>query len=194
MSGPSHMKLDTTSYYPKSPLDDDDDNREISVEAADPDVSGDASVEPPAACGSDSDAVKEPELPPSETERFIDSVAHILSIVFVPLLMPVYGIMLAFGLSILSFTGMGTRIAFTAIVFGFNVAVPAVVIGLLKRAGVVHDIGLNERKERLVPYIICIFCLVGTALFMHYKHAPMWLVMFFMGGAAAGMVEVIINR
>lgn len=108
--------------------------------------------------------------------------------------MPVYGVMLAFGLSILSFTDFGVRLSFTAVVTAINVAVPAVLVLLLKRVGLVDDIGLNGQKERFIPYVVSIICLVGTALFMHFKLAPQWLVMFLFGGAAAGIVEVVVNR
>lgn len=137
---------------------------------------------------------EEDDVPPGEAENFITAVAHVLSWVLVPLLMPVYGVMLSFGLSILVFTSYGVRLAFTGIVAGFNVVIPAVLVLVLKKFGMIHDIGLNGRKERFLPYIVSILCLVGTALFMHFKAAPVWLVMFFFGGAVAGVIEVIINR
>ena len=189
------MKIDTSSYYPKSPLDDDPEMpsaesarrvEEPQAPVAEPDAS-----EPAAAIERET---REPDLPPSEVEEAITSASHILSWVLVPLLMPVYGVMLAFGLSILSFTGFGTRLAFTAIVAAFNVAIPALLVLLLKKLGFVRDVGLNEQKERFLPYVICILCLTGTALFMAYKHAPEWLTMFFLGGALVGIVEVVINR
>ena len=123
-----------------------------------------------------------------------DAVSHFLSWALVPMMMPVYGILLCFGLTILAYTGFGTRLAFTAITFAFNVAIPAIIILLLKKFGLIRDVGLNDREERFVPYVVSILCLIGTAVFMGYKGAPQWLVMFFMGGAAAGIVEVIINH
>lgn len=189
------MKLDTSSYYPKSPLDDDPDmpaaesERQAEPVMAEPEPQESAADATPAEA-----ATPGPDLPPTEVESAVTSASHVLSWVLVPLLMPVYGVMLAFGLSILSFTGFGTRVAFTAIVAAFNVAIPAVLVLLLKKLGFVKDVGLNEQKERFLPYVICILCLMGTALFMAYKRAPEWLTMFFLGGALAGIVEVIINR
>ena len=35
--------------------------------------------------------------------------------------------------------------------------------------------------------------MAGTGWFMWTKHAPLWFVMFFAGGAAAGVINMIIN-
>ena len=187
------MKLDTSSCYPKSPLDDD------------PELNGSAPVQPePVADNSvvteteevtvafdSADGTPAPEITPLPDNSFFTKLSHVLSWVLVPMLMPVYGVILAFGLSILAFTGFGVRLAFTAVVIAFNVAIPAIIVLLLKRIGIVKDVGLNNREERFIPFLVCILCLVGTAIFMRYKMAPMWLVMFFYGGAAAGVVELV---
>lgn len=186
------MKLDTSSYYPKSPLDDEEfpessevsENSEVSESSEYSEVSE----------SSESSEYSEPAGPSGPVGQAVTNISHLLSWLLVPLMMPVYGTLLAFGLSILAFTGMGVRIAFVGVVFAFNVLIPSLAVIILKRMGFVRDIGLNDRDERLVPYLICITGLVGTALFMSYKGAPEWLVMFYYGGAAAGLVEVVINR
>lgn len=120
-------------------------------------------------------------------------LSHLISWVMVPMLMPVYGIILIFSLSILNFTSAGTRFWFAAIVFGINVVLPALIIILLKRLGLVDDLGLNGRKERLIPYIVSIAALCITAWFMAQKQAPAWVWLFFLGGAAGGVGNLIIN-
>lgn len=185
------MKLDTTSYYPKSPLDDDE------PESATRPEHEEHSTEPEVSRPDSSPAEAEerrPDLPPTAGESFVTSLSHILSWVFVPMMMPVYGAALCFGISILAFTPFNVRLAFIAIIAAFNVAIPAVVVLLLKKAGYIQDIGLNNRQERFVPYMVCIACLVGTAIFLHFKGAPHWFCLFFYGGAATGLAEVIINR
>lgn len=180
------MKLDKSTYYPKSNLDDEEE-----MEAAEPIPATRPESAEPEPDGQDSIG---PDLPPTETEAAITGVSHLLSWVLVPLLMPVYGVILSFSLTLLAFTGLGTRLVFTAIVAGMNVAIPALVVLLLKRIGIVQDLGLNGQRERFIPYVCCIMCLLATALFMHFKGAPIWLVMFFIGGAAAGIIEVVVNR
>lgn len=181
------MKLDTSEYYPKSPLDDfKDDNTETHNEV---DVKD---LEPISPTPPSEPTRKEPE-PEKSKPGFIDIVCRLLSWVLVPLMMPVYGIIMIFMLSILDHTSMGAKIAFTLVTFGFNAALPAILIALLKRMGIVHDIGLNEQKERLIPYIITIACMGATAFFMAHKGAPIWMTMFFVGGAVAGVINLIVN-
>lgn len=139
-----------------------------------------------------SDAPVQPE-DHTPLERIITRFANVISWVFVPLLMPVYGIILIFSLSFLTYTPFTTKLVFTLIVFGANCLVPMILVFLLKKMGLINDIGLNGRKERLIPYIITIVCLAGTGLFLYMKMAPLWVAMFYAGGALAGLINLIVN-
>lgn len=130
---------------------------------------------------------------PSVTEAFLKRFSTLLSWVLVPLMMPVYGMMLVFSESLLSYTSFHTKVVFTLIVFAINVVLPMLLVLVLKKIGVVQDVGLNNRKERSIPYIITIIALLGTAVYVHYKGAPTWLTMFFVGGALAGVINFIVN-
>lgn len=195
------MPIDTSSYYPEVPSGD---GREDSFSLNDrenglfgnkpsPSLSPEEKTEPvppaPAVSvkhdGKDDDA--------SGQERFATGLSHLLSWILVPLMMPVYGLVMAFGLSILDVAPMGMRVAFTLIVAGIDVAVPMLIIFALKKIGIVEDLGLNGRRERLIPYIIMIICYASTAFFMAFKGAPFWLTMFFTGGALAATVCMAIN-
>ncbi|MDE6548621.1 MAG: hypothetical protein K2L22_06460 [Muribaculaceae bacterium] len=146
----------------------------------------------PAAPEPVSDAPVQPE-DNTPLEHFITRCANILSWVFVPLLMPVYGIILIFSLSFLSYAPFHTKLVFTLIVFGANFVVPMLLVLLLKKLGMIQDIGLNGRSERLIPYIITIVCLAGTGLFLYLKMAPLWVAMFYAGGALAVVINLIVN-
>lgn len=186
------MKLDTTSYYPASPLGDEPELPEEPATGNFPEEP----VKPEEQEEQENSEYTEMSefSDPDDTPRpVIDAIAHIASWVLVPLMMPLYGIILIFSLSILSFVPEASKWAFTAIVALFNMAVPAILVLLLKRFGIVHDIGLNGRKERLIPYIITILCMGGTAWFLHSKGFPMWVTMFYAGGAVAGVIEFLIN-
>lgn len=130
---------------------------------------------------------------PSVAEVFLKRFSTFLSWVLVPLMMPVYGMMLVFSESILSYTSFRTKVVFTLIVFAINVVLPMLFVLVLKKIGLVQDVGLNNRKERSIPYIISIVAFLGSAVYMHFKGAPNWLSMFFVGGALAGVVNFIVN-
>lgn len=135
----------------------------------------------------------EPDVPETYAEHFITRCCNWLSWILVPLMMPVYGIILIFSLSILKLAPFSAKLTFTMIVFGINFVVPMLLVLLLKKLGYIQDVGLNGRQERLIPYIISIVCLGGTALFLYYKSAPLWVAMFYAGGALAALINLIVN-
>lgn len=191
------MPIDTSSYYPEVPGGEDREdgfslNKRNGGLFGDSPEQSDVSSRDPKPSGHLSDS-KNKDDGQTSIERVADIVSHILSWVLVPLLMPVYGLILAFGLSILDVAPIGMRMVFTFITAGINVAVPMALVLLLKKMGFVEDLGLNGRKERLIPYIISIVCFGVTAWFMSAKGAPVWLSLFFAGGAVAAFVNLIIN-
>lgn len=191
------MPIDTSSYYPEVPSPDGDDSFSLNKREGGlfgmpepmPDPEPDKTPEPPSPPspkGSKDNAE-------SPLETVVTGFSHLLSWVLVPLLMPVYGLMLAFGLSVLDLAPMHLRVNYTLIVAGITVVIPMILVVLLKKLGLVDDIGLNNRKERLIPYIITIIAYGAAAWFMAAKHAPLWLSMFFAGGAVAALINLVIN-
>ncbi|MDE7160745.1 MAG: hypothetical protein K2O24_07900 [Muribaculaceae bacterium] len=170
------MPLDTSSYYPSTP-----------GSSCDPDYKPESAPRP------EQHPSPAPGSEPDTRLKPVDAVAHILSWGLVPLLMPLYGTLLIFGLSLLSYAATSTKWSVSLIIAGITIAIPMLLVVLLKRIGVVHDLGLNERKERAVPYIITILSMAGAGWFMLVKHAPEWIGMFYMGGAAAAAVCLLIN-
>lgn len=157
-----------------------------------------AAVPPEGPVAPEAASRKDPEISPTPEddtplERWITRFSHLISWIFVPLLMPVYGIMLIFSLSFLAYAPFGTKLLFTLIVFGANFLVPMLLVLLLKKLGIIEDVGLNGRKERLIPYIITVVCLAGTGLFLYLKMAPVWVAMFYAGGALAGLINLLVN-
>lgn len=219
------MKLDTSSYYPKSPLDDEPDpdhsaympghSAYMPGHSSDPEPSGSDQPSPeqpeqpdspasPAVLPDQRGAVQfqaegldssgTPDLPPTRPEHLADNFSTAVSWLMSPLLMPVYGIVLVFMLTVYSYVPMGIKLGFTLIVAGVTIILPMLTVLLLKHLGMVSEIGLNNQKERTIPYIITILCMGGTAVFLAMKGFPMWVVMFYAGGALAGLIEAIINN
>lgn len=212
------MKLDTSSYYPKSPLDDEPDpdhSAYMPGHSSDPEPSGSdqpSSEQPeqpdspasPAVLPDQRGAVQfqaeglassvSPDLPPTRREQLADNFSTAVSWLMSPLLMPVYGIVLVFMLTLYSYVPMGIKLGFTLIVAGVTIILPMLTVLLLKHLGMVSEIGLNNQKERTIPYLITILCMGGTAVFLAMKGFPLWVVMFYAGGVLAGLIEAIINN
>lgn len=185
------MKLDTSSYYPEPllPPEGEDEKREESlIPSGSPAVTSavDAAAE---SRGEDPGrSSKEPT-----SGGFLDYLATLLSWGLVPLLMPVYGMLLMFDLTALSYAPSSSKMIFTGVVFIINVVIPFLLILLLKKLGLVDDYGLNGRRERLIPYLITLLCMGGTAWYMAVKGSPMFTCMFFAGGGMAAFVNLLVN-
>ncbi|MCH5234649.1 MAG: phosphatase PAP2 family protein [Muribaculaceae bacterium] len=190
------MPIDTSSYYPEVNDPDGKKDKE-SLNGVHTSLFGDTpkveeviieekiidSLEP-------SEPSKDSELP---WEKVVNGFSHFLSWIFVPLIMPVFGILFIFRLSILDVIPAGLQTAVTFVIAGINFFAPMLLIFLLKLMGVVQDVGLNGQKERLIPYIITALCYGASAWFVASRGAPVWVAMFFCGGVVASVINLFIN-
>ncbi len=119
--------------------------------------------------------------------------ASIISWVMVPLVMPVVGILLILTLSSLSSFLAATRWVVGLVILGLNTVLPAILIYILKTIGIVRDIGLNNRSERLYPYLITIVALGCSGFYLSHTGAPVWCSWFYYGGAVAAVANCAIN-
>ena len=189
------MPIDTSSYYPE--VDGPDGKKkDESLNGVHTSLFGDAKIveeiiieESPVEISSQ----EEPNIEKSQWEKIADGISHFLSWIFVPLIMPVYGILFIFRLSILDVIPAGLQTAVTFVIAGINFVAPMLLILLLKLLGVVQDVGLNGQKERAIPYVITALCYGGSAWFVASRGAPVWVAMFFCGGVVASLINMAIN-
>ena len=128
------MPIDTSSYYPEVPSPDGRGDDEFSLNKREGGLFGDQALSSPESSELKPETEcfvqhknnrnKDDDEPPAE--KVVTGVSHFLSWLLVPLLMPVYGLILAFGLSILDVAPMGMRVVFTLIVAGINVLIPMI--------------------------------------------------------------------
>ena len=190
------MPIDTSSYYPEVDGPDKDKDHD-SLNGVHKSLFGDIPK--------DEEIVLEEELiedllspkPQKEDnqgwEKIADGFSHFISWIFVPLIMPVFGILFIFRLSILDVIPAGLQTAVTFVIAGINFFAPMLLIFLLKLMGLIEDVGLNGQKERLIPYIITALCYGGSAWFVASRGAPVWVAMFFCGGVVASLINLFVN-
>ena len=189
------MPIDTSSYYPEvnDPRNPDDSS---SLNGVHDSLFGDTRKRVQEREEKKEIRKQQPDVEPENVSpwiRIADQISHILSWVLVPILMPVYGILFIFRLSILDVIPAGMQTAVTFVIAGINFFAPMLLILLLKFLGVVQDVGLNGQKERAVPYIITALCYGASAWFVASRGAPVWVAMFFCGGVVASLVNLAIN-
>lgn len=194
------MKIDKSDYYPYMPgHGPDSDNRDEEEERVSGESRQDIAAEKEKeedvveACGNGENHDAGDRNEADDVNTVVTRTSNLLSWVMVPMLVSVWATIMMFNLSALSMVPTATKTVFTLIVFGFNAVVPMVLVFVLKAMGIVQDIGLNGRKERLIPYIIMIVSYIGTAIFFYYKGAPLWAAMFFAGAAVAAVINMTVN-
>lgn len=119
--------------------------------------------------------------------------SQILSAVLSPLLVPTYGMALVGFLTILRLLPGSLIWTAIGITFVITCLIPVSAIMAMYRMGYIKDPGLNERTERTVPYIVAVLCYLGCGFFFYKANAPIWLPMFFAGGALACVINIVVN-
>jgi hypothetical protein len=118
----------------------------------------------------------------------------IISLVFQPLLMPVFGMILLMQMDV--FTMLPAIWRWVAIIgtFIFTGVLPAIPIYLLMRKGEVHDLFISKKEERTMPYLFSFMAYVFWALFMwRTLQFPIFIVAMGMGSALSIFIIVFIN-
>lgn len=124
----------------------------------------------------------------------MNRLAHIISFVFSPLLVPTYAVWLVLATSVLSYTPLSTRVGVTLASFLLTCIFPLIAIGVMWKIGYISEPGLNKRTERTVPYVITALSYVACGIYLWRVNAPMWFVMFIGGALLATIISIVVNR
>lgn len=124
--------------------------------------------------------------------KFMKRISEILSALFTPLLVPTYGMIFASFLSVLAVLPLTVLLTTIGITFILTCILPLIGIMVLYRTGYVKSPTLRERTERFVPFGIAFMCYLGCAFFLYRASAPLWLTMFYIGGAAAIVISAVV--
>ena len=125
--------------------------------------------------------------------RFIAGAAHILSNVFSPLLMPTYGVFLTLWVSVVCLLPYGTRVTVLLMCMGITCILPLIFLSVLSHFKMIKDLHVNQREQRLIPYLFTAVCYVVAAYYLYYCHSPQWFIMFMVGSAITVIVMALIN-
>lgn len=127
------------------------------------------------------------------TNRFIADVSHFLSMVLSPLIMPTYGVFVVMWASVLCLLPYGTRVAVLLVCMGITCILPLIFLSVLRHFGLVKDLRVEQREERLLPYLFTALCYGISAYYLYYCHSPLWFVMFMVGSAVTVLLMALIN-
>lgn len=125
--------------------------------------------------------------------KCIAGVANFLSTVLSPMLMPTFGVFLVFWLSVLCLLPYGRRVSMLLVCMGITCILPLIFLSVLNHFKLVKDLHVDQREQRLLPYLFTALCYGVAAYFLFYRHSPQWFVMFLVGSALTVIVLALIN-
>lgn len=120
-------------------------------------------------------------------------ISKILSAIFSPLIVPCYGIAMSLCVTPLFVIPFKTRAMVLGMCAIFLFLLPALSVMGLYRMGIIKDVGLNNRNERTVPYLVTMACYGVCAYYLYRINAPFWLVGFIVGGLLTIFVNLLVN-
>lgn len=116
-------------------------------------------------------------------------IAKVISILFFPLFIPVYGVFLLFSLPVFSYyPSFYIRSAYIT-VFTFGTIVPFLCIFIMYKLKIISNISLPNRNDRFLPY----FCTFLSYLFCAFALFRLAMPMFIPALMVAVTVALIIN-
>lgn len=125
--------------------------------------------------------------------RWLRLPAHFFSFVFSPLLAPTYALLAAWATTVLRLLPGGTIANIILVVAGLTCVFPLAAIALMYVLKIVSDPGLNNRKERTLPFVVSLAGYAATLVFFIHIVAPWWLTMFMAGGIATLVISLIVT-
>jgi membrane-associated phospholipid phosphatase len=125
----------------------------------------------------------------------IKQLANIISWVFQPILMPIYGTILLFNLPFYGFNLLHPKVFYYVLVstFLFTVLLPSAFILVLKKMNFISSIHLSERSERKYPIIFTILFHVANYYFLSKIHLPFIYYIFLLSGIFSLVVTFLIS-
>lgn len=123
-----------------------------------------------------------------------DKLAKTLSVVYHPLFMPSFGVALLFSFD--NFYGFFPReykwFNF-GVVWVFTLFIPLVTFWIMKKTNQISDYNISDKKERLVPMILTLFCYATAYVLLYRFNVPQVVQKFILGGAIAIVIAAIIT-
>ncbi|HZK69055.1 MAG TPA: hypothetical protein VFC36_05605 [Paludibacter sp.] len=118
----------------------------------------------------------------------------IITLIFQPLLMPTFGMMILMNMTF--FVGLPTLWRWIAIIgtFIFTAVLPAIPILVMLRKGEINDLFISKKEERTMPYLFSFLAYVFWSMFMwRTLQFPMFIVAMGIGSAISIITITVIN-
>jgi membrane-associated phospholipid phosphatase len=123
----------------------------------------------------------------------IKTFAKIISILFHPLLMETYGMLMTLSFTYLCIYPLNMKLYLIGGVCLCTVVIPGVIIIIMVKAGMTGDMELTNRHERVLPYLVFISANMACLFYLLRMQMPFWLLSMFMGICVSLFAALCIN-
>ncbi len=121
-------------------------------------------------------------------------LAHTVSILFHPLLMPTLGLAIALSVnSYISLLPFEAKRLIAIVVVINTFALPILMIPLFYRFGIIKSIQMHESRERIIPMSFTLIPYLFTFYFLNKLPLPSTIAAFILGASVAIIVALIIS-
>jgi membrane-associated phospholipid phosphatase len=118
--------------------------------------------------------------------RWISGILH-------PLLLPFVGTVLLFQTGFYRQLPMSYKLYVEGLVFFTTALLPALAILILRRKGVVADLDVSIRSQRIIPYVIFILAYLVTVLLLIRAALPWTVVKLYLGSLVSIFIAFFIT-
>lgn len=120
-------------------------------------------------------------------------LAHFISSVFQPLLMPIYSVVLLFVYTHFRFIYANQFLTLLIPTILFTFLIPGVLIYMMMRVGIISDLSLLKRRDRFAPYAITMLSF-GFLIYYYYNLGlPLWFLMMLVAPIVTMIIATVIT-
>ena len=120
-------------------------------------------------------------------------IAQILSALFHPLMMVTYGMILAVTCTYMAVFPATFKWLLVGMTFLTTAFLPGGAIALLAKTGVIQDQSLDNRRERVLPYLFYMASLLCCLYFYRRMMMPFWMMSLLVGTLVAMGITLLVN-
>jgi len=129
-----------------------------------------------------------------EKRDFLLSLAKVISIIFHPLLMPVYGLIIIFSApTMFGYLPFSVKKLLLLIVLVNNVFLPVSLLPFFLHRNIISSWIINDRKERIIPLIMATALYAASSFIIFRFPLPLFLKSFIYASFFLSLIVTLIN-
>jgi hypothetical protein len=128
------------------------------------------------------------------TAYFPDRLARIISVVFHPILVPVYGmVVILTAPTLYNFIPFEVKKLLILIILINNVLLPLSLLPFFIHRNIISSWSITSRRDRNIPLVISTILYVVTTIIMYRFHIPFFLKTYFLAVAFISLIATLVN-